>query len=179
MKVRSIIKTFNKLFFISKDRFEGLKSNALSWSSFMCALFPVKMWASLGRDLPPKNRWTSPETQVGKWRKEGGEMGNPTPLSCSLINYRHFFLRIDKTLITTSQTYVGCMCVLSRVWLFCDPMDTHQAPLSMGFSRQEDLSRLPFPSPGDLPDPGIKPVSLALASRLFTIITTWEAREDT
>ena len=33
----------------------------------------------------------------------------------------------------------------------------HQAPLSMEFSRQEDWSGLPFPSPGDLPNPGIKP----------------------
>ena len=38
----------------------------------------------------------------------------------------------------------------------------HQAPLSMGFSRQEHWSRLPFPSPGDLPDPGIEPKSPAL-----------------
>ena len=38
----------------------------------------------------------------------------------------------------------------------------HQAPLSMGFSRQEYWSELPFPSPGDLPDPGIKPRSPAL-----------------
>jgi len=39
-----------------------------------------------------------------------------------------------------------------------DPMDcSHQAPLFMGFSRQEYRSVLPFPSPGDLPDPGIKP----------------------
>ena len=37
-----------------------------------------------------------------------------------------------------------------------------QAPLSMEFSRQEDWKRLPFPSPGDLPNPGIKPESLAL-----------------
>ena len=37
----------------------------------------------------------------------------------------------------------------------------HQAPLSMGFSRQEDWSGLPFPSPGDLPDPGIEPWSSA------------------
>ena len=37
-----------------------------------------------------------------------------------------------------------------------------QAPLSMGFSRQEYWSGLPFPSPGDLPDPGIEPRSLAL-----------------
>ena len=38
----------------------------------------------------------------------------------------------------------------------------HQAPLSMRFPRQEYWSRLPFPSPGDLPDPGIKPTSAAL-----------------
>ena len=37
----------------------------------------------------------------------------------------------------------------------------HQAPLSMGFPRQEYWSGLPFPSPGDLPDPGIKPGSPA------------------
>ena len=37
-----------------------------------------------------------------------------------------------------------------------------QAPLSMGFSRQEYWSGLPFPSPGDLPDPGIEPGSPAL-----------------
>ena len=38
----------------------------------------------------------------------------------------------------------------------------YQAPLSMGFSRQEYWSELPFPSPGDLPDPGIEPRSPAL-----------------
>ena len=43
-----------------------------------------------------------------------------------------------------------------------------QAALSMGFSRQEYWSVLPFPSPGDLPDPGIKLTSLALANRFFT-----------
>ena len=43
-----------------------------------------------------------------------------------------------------------------------------QAPLSMGFPRQEYWNGLPFPSPGDLPDPGIEPVSPALAGRFFT-----------
>ena len=44
-----------------------------------------------------------------------------------------------------------------------DPMDySLQAPLSMGFSRQEYWSGLPFPSPEDLPDPGIEPGSPAL-----------------
>ena len=47
---------------------------------------------------------------------------------------------------------------------------THEAPLSIGFSRQEDWSRLPFPSPRHHPDPGIEPESPALASELFTIV---------
>ena len=41
----------------------------------------------------------------------------------------------------------------------------HDAPLLMGFPRQEDWSGLPFPSPGDLPGSGVKPVSPALTSR--------------
>ena len=44
----------------------------------------------------------------------------------------------------------------------------HQAPLSMGFSRQEYWSGLPFPPPGDLLHPGIEPVSLVLAGGFFT-----------
>ena len=43
-----------------------------------------------------------------------------------------------------------------------------QAPLSMGFSRQEYSSGLPFPSPGGLPDPGIEPPCSALAGEFFT-----------
>ena len=49
---------------------------------------------------------------------------------------------------------------LSRVRLFVTPWTVaHQAPPSMGFSKQEYWSGLPFPSPGDLPDPGIEPWS--------------------
>ena len=44
----------------------------------------------------------------------------------------------------------------------------HQAPLSLGFPRQEDWSGLPCPPPGDLPDPGIEPESPALAGGFFT-----------
>ena len=51
---------------------------------------------------------------------------------------------------------------LSSVLLFSTPWTVaHQAPLSMGFSRQEYWSGLPFPSLGDLPDPGIEPRSPA------------------
>ena len=52
---------------------------------------------------------------------------------------------------------------LSHVGLFAIPWTVvYQASLSMGFSRQEYWSGLPFPSPGDLPDPGIEPRSPAL-----------------
>ena len=53
--------------------------------------------------------------------------------------------------------------LLSHVRLFLTPWTvTYQAPLSMGFSRQEYWSGVPLPSPGDLPDPGIKPGSPTL-----------------
>ena len=57
---------------------------------------------------------------------------------------------------------------LSRVRLLATPWTVaHQAPLSMGFPRQEYWSGLPRPSPGDLPDPGIEPTSPALAGGFF------------
>ena len=58
---------------------------------------------------------------------------------------------------------------LSRVWLFATPGTVaHQAPPSMGFSRQEYWSGVPFPSPEDLPDPGIEPRSPALEADALT-----------
>ena len=74
------------------------------------------------------------------------------------------------------------VCVLSRfspVWFFVILWTVaRQAPLSMGFSRQEYWSGLPCPPPGDLPDPGIEPISLmspALVGRFFTTSTTWKS----
>ena len=58
---------------------------------------------------------------------------------------------------------------LSHVWLFATPWTVvYQAPLSMLFSRQEYWSGLPFPSPRDLPDPGIKPRSPTLQADALT-----------
>ena len=58
---------------------------------------------------------------------------------------------------------------LSHIWLFVTPWTVaHQASLSMGFSRQEYWSGLPFPPPGDLPNPGIEPTSPALEGWFFT-----------
>ena len=59
--------------------------------------------------------------------------------------------------------------LLSPVRLFVIPWAVaFQAPLPMGFPRQEYWSGLPFPSPGDLPNPGIKPASPELAGGFFT-----------
>ena len=64
---------------------------------------------------------------------------------------------------------IRCVCC---IWLFASPWTVAcQSPLSMEFSRQEFWNGLPFPSLGDLPHPGIEPVSLsspALAGGLFT-----------
>ena len=57
---------------------------------------------------------------------------------------------------------------LSHVRLFVTPWTVaHQAPPSMEFPRQEYWSGLPFPSPGDLPDPGFEPGSTALQADAF------------
>ena len=69
------------------------------------------------------------------------------------------------------------LCAQSWVTLY-DPKDyilAHQAPLSVGFSRQEYGGGYPFPSPEDLPDPGIEPESPASAGGFFTVWATWEA----
>ena len=69
--------------------------------------------------------------------------------------------------------------LLQSCLILCDPMDcsTRQAPLSIGFSRQEYWSGLLCPPPGNLPSLGIKPLSLmspASPWRFFTTSTTWE-----
>ena len=71
---------------------------------------------------------------------------------------------------------------LSRARLLVTPWTVaQQAPLSMGFSRHEYWSGLPCPPPGDVPNPGIEPVSLkspALAGEFFTTSAAWEALCD-
>ena len=70
--------------------------------------------------------------------------------------------------------YIICMCVFSVVSDSVQPQTVaRQVPMTLEFSWQEHWSRLSFPAPGDLPDPGIKPVSLAspkLAGRFFTTV---------
>ena len=75
--------------------------------------------------------------------------------------------------LNTTTSYCISMsvraCLVAQSCLFVTAWTmARQAPLSMEFSRKEDWNGLPFPPPGDLPDPGIKPMSPALAGRFFT-----------
>ena len=71
--------------------------------------------------------------------------------------------------------------LLSHIWLFWTPWTAaFQASLSMEFSRQEYWSRLPFPTPGDLPDLGIEPMSPAPPGAIGRILyqcATWDPRK--
>ena len=91
------------------------------------------------------------------------------------ITYQH--LKHLKLLIFKTRTlkkiklkpYMWVWKSLSCVQLFATPWTVaRQAPLSMAFPKQESWSGLPFPSPGHLPHPGIKPASPALAGGFFT-----------
>ena len=64
---------------------------------------------------------------------------------------------------------------LTCIWLFVTPQTVaHQAPLSMGFSRREYWSGLPFPSPKDLPDQGSNPGLLHCRQMLYHLSQQWD-----
>ena len=97
-----------------------------------------------------------------------------SPVSRGILSFH-----IIPLLSISGCSYKRCAQLLSHVWLFAIQWTAAcQSPLSMGFFRQEYWSGLPFPSPGDLPNPGIKPEALAspaLAGGFITTSTTWEA----
>ena len=97
--------------------------------------------------------------------------------------YRVF--RTKATQMSTEVLQVRCVCGVVSCFSCvcpCECMEVaQQAPLSKGFSRQENWSGLPCPSPGDLPNPRIETVSLkspALASEFFTTRVTWSESES-
>ena len=78
-----------------------------------------------------------------------------------MVWYSHLFKNFPQFVVI--HTVKVKVKLLSHVQLFATPWTVaYQDPLSMGFSRQEYWSGLLFPSPGDLPDPGIKPGSPTL-----------------
>ena len=83
-------------------------------------------------------------------------------LKPGLENFEHYLSKVMLKILVKVKS-------LSRVQLFATLWTVvYQAPLSMGFSRQEHWSGLPFPSPADLPDPGIEPRSPELQADALT-----------
>ena len=88
------------------------------------------------------------------------------PLPPSSLFSLFFVLFLD---FLTSVKIIVVVYLLGCVWLFATPRTVaHQAHLSIGFLRQGEWSEFPFPSPGNLLHPGIKPTSPVLAGRFFT-----------
>ena len=99
---------------------------------------------------------------------------------CTTPSLRYCTLPQPPLLPSSLQPPACVLSRFSRVRLFATlwTISPRQAPLSMGFSRQERWSGLPCPPPGDLPHPGIEPTSLkspALADGPFTTSITWDA----
>ena len=89
---------------------------------------------------------------------------------CALWHHCDFqeLKHLDLSVLNEHGPAAECGCILcsrlfATLWTIA-----HQAPLSMGFARQEYWSGSPFPPPGDLPNPGIKRASPALAGEFFT-----------
>ena len=103
-------------------------------------------------------KWNKISTGNGTWKRWVRSLDNYLPA--------HKWYYWAKTVISELWKLIeGIQWIesLSRVWLFATPWPVaHQASLSMGFSRQEYWSVLPFLYPGDLPDPGIEPMSSEL-----------------
>ena len=109
----------------------------------------------------------------GHYLNQGWE---PPHILVPLPTYFSLPLPLPHTSTDTLSVTIGSIAfsrsevkALSHVQLFVTPWTVaHQAPPFMGFSRQDSWSGLPFPSPGDLPDPGIEPRSPALQADALT-----------
>ena len=109
-------------------------------------------WILVISEQKCKDKWRESQREKPFSRSTSGVQNNPQVMPNSCFSHIWFFV--------TSQTVA------------------HQAPLCLGFSRQEYGSGLLFPPPGDLHDPGTEPTSLtspALAGGFFTTSATWEA----
>ena len=102
-----------------------------------------------------------------RWQPPEGFLGSPPTLN-SFCSLRTFSDVLSAPACLRAKLLQSCL-TLCNLWTVAG-----QAPLSMGFSRQEPWSGLPCPPPGDLPNPGTQPASPALAEGFFTASATWD-----
>ena len=101
----------------------------------------------------------APHSSILAWRIPGtGEPGGLLSMGSHTVGHDWSDLAAE------FNPFFKCVCLVTQFRpTLCDPMDvTHQAPLSMGFSRQGYYSGLPCPPPGDFPNLGIEPKSPTL-----------------
>ena len=160
-----------------------------NWSifNFVCGLVVKNLPANAG---DPEDAGLIPRSG----RSPGGEHGSPLQNSClgNPMDRGAWRATADGVTEESDTTYrlnhhhnrarvrQGCVCarqVACHVHLLVTSRTAaHQACLSRRFPRQEYWSGLPCFPPGDLPNPGIEPVSPASAGRFFTTGATWEAQ---
>ena len=117
--------------------------------------------SSSGRIMSTFFRWRKYEVDKIPWLPK--DVWGPEKAGLADFIFIKLLLIYNAVLVSDGQESYSIMCwasSFSRVRLFATPWTAaRQAPLSMGFSRQEYWSRLPCPPPGDLPDPGTEPRS--------------------
>ena len=125
-----------------------------------------------GNKKTKKAKWLSEEAlQIAVQRRQVKSKGEKE-------RYTHLNAEIRKPFQHCTAPLIHKVKSLSSVQLLVTLWTVaHQAPLSMGFSRQEYWSGLPFPSPGDLLDPGIEPMSPAYSTFADTFMF-WATREN-
>ena len=127
----------------------------------------------IARLLPRTPGWLQVTlTRTGKRGQRTGFVRKV--MKVDIVEKKIFFLLLPSSKITADTVSFGVHAqLLSCVQLFTTPWTVScQAPLSLGFSRQEYWSGLPFPFPGSLPDPGIKPTSPGSPALAGVFITT-------
>ena len=123
-------------------------------------ILQVKIW----------ERVSMPSSRGSHWPRDGTLVSY---ISC----HAGRFSTINATCAVCLVYVWATMCLVAHscVWLSVTPQTAVlQAPLLMGFFRQEYWSGLPFPTPGDLPNPGIESVAPALASGFFNTEPPWK-----
>ena len=155
------------------------KNTGVGCHALLQGVFPTQVSCIAGRFLPSEPPGKPRNTGLGSLSLLQGifltQELNQGFLHCRQILYQLSYqgsLNLLGTSINSSgveQLFICISEVTQSCQLFATPwIVAYQAPLSMGFSRQEYWSGLPFPSSGDLPDPGIEPWSPALQADALT-----------
>ena len=147
-------------------------TNSISWTlTSRCTRPLVRGEGGRERACVPRSRscWLCPQHRASLAREMAWPQGDatwrrvPWPFALILKVWGHILLIHHSASRTVSATQGVCACSVKLCRTLCNPMDCSPPGSSVhGFPRQEYWSGLPFPSPGDLPDSGIKPTSPAL-----------------